>query len=156
MFTLNVFEAEHDLQKLLDKNFPHLNLHLCFVNSFKISSFFNHKDRLSKGMCSSIIYSYKCTECNSQYIGSSIRQLNCRVAEHMNLSVRSQLPISHPNFSAIMQHHTETKHNLSPDDFTILCYSNNTDLRLIESLYIHRMKPSLNNNLPYDLNIVLN
>ena len=92
------------------------------------------------------------------YVELSLDKLTaCRVAEHMNLSVRSQLPIPHPNFSAIMQHHTETKHNLSPDDFTIfLCYSNNTDLRLIESLYIHRMKPSLNNNLPYDLNIVLN
>ena len=32
---------KHDLQKLLDKNFPHLNLHLCFVNSFQIGSFFS-------------------------------------------------------------------------------------------------------------------
>ena len=73
----------------------------------------------------------------------------------MNVSVRSNLPISNPNYSAIMEHHTNTKHNLNPSNFTILSTSNKIDLRMLESLYIHKMKPSLNNNTPYDLNIVL-
>ena len=147
-------KIKDDINKLLTKYFSHLDLRLCFVNSFQIGSFFNHKDRLDDDMCSSIIYLFTCEECNSQYIGSSIRQLRCRVAEHMHLSPRSKLPILSPNFSSIMEHHKETKHSLSPNNFKILCNSNKSDIRLLESIYIHKLKPKLNNNTPCELNIV--
>ena len=86
--------------------------------------------------------------------GSSIRQLNCRVAEHMNVSVRTLLPTTSPNYSAIMEHHTTTKHSFNQSNFTILSKSNKNDLRVLESLYIHKLKPSLNNNTPFDLKII--
>ena len=147
-------KIKQDIDKIIIKHFPHLDLRICFVNSFQVGSFFNHKDKLDVGMCSSIVYLFKCMECSSKYVGSSVRQLNCRVAEHMNISVRSRLPISNPNYSSIMEHHTNTKHNFDSSNFTILNKSNKYDLRMLESLYIHRIKPSLNNNTPYDLNII--
>ena len=104
--------------------------------------------------CSSIIYLFTCGECNSQYVGSSIRQLKCRVAEHMGLSPRSNLPISHPNFSSILEHHKLSKHALSPSNFKILSNSNNSDIRLLESIYIYKLRPKLNNSTPCELNIV--
>ena len=138
----------------MTKHFPHLDLRLCFVNSFQIGSFFNHKDRLDESMRSSIIYLFTCRECNSQYVGSTIRHLKSRVAEHMGLSPRSKLPLSHPNFSSILEHHKATKHTLSPDNFKILSNSNNLDIRLLESIYIHKLKPKLNNNTPCELYII--
>ena len=108
----------HNIDKILKKNFPHLNLRMCFVNSFQVEWFFNQKDRLDIGMCSSIIYLFKCMECNSKYVGSSIRQLNCRVVQHMNISVTSRLPLSNLNHSA-----------------TNINKINKSDLRMLESLY---------------------
>ena len=122
------------------KCFPHLDLRMCFVNSFQIGSFFNHKDRLDVGMCSSIVYLLKCLDCSSKYVVSSIRQLNCRVAEHMHISVRSRLPLSNPNYSAILEHQTNSKHSFNSSNFTILNKSNKSDLRILESLYTHKTK----------------
>ena len=150
-----IFEnIKQGIDNIIEKHFPHLDLKICFVNSFQIGSFFNHKDRLGMGMCSSIVYLFKCMEYNSKYVGSSVRQFNYRVAEHLNISVRSRLPISTPNYSAIMEHHTNTKHSFDSSNYTILNKSNKYNLRILQSLYIHRIKPSLNNNTPYDLNII--
>ena len=66
----------------------------------------------------------------------------------------SNLPISHPNFSFILEHHKLSKHALSPLNFKILRNSSNSDIRLLESIYIYKLKSKLNNNTPCELNIV--
>ena len=88
-----------------------------------------------------IIHLFTCGEWNSQYVGSSIRQLKCRVVEHMGLSPRLNLLISHPNFSSILEHHKLIKHALSPSNFKILSNSSNSDIRVLESIYIHKLIP---------------
>ena len=55
-------KIKQEILKILEKYFPHLDLKICFVNSLQIGSFFNHKDRLATGMCSSIVYLFKRTE----------------------------------------------------------------------------------------------
>ena len=50
-----------------------------------------------------------------------------------------------------MGHHKSTKQSLSPTNFKILCNSNKSDIRLLESMYIHNLKPKLNNNTAYGL-----
>ena len=146
-----------EIQNLVVKRFPHLDLILVFRNNFTIGSFFKHKERLSAPLCSAIVYIYKCGECNSSYIGSTKRQFRCRIAEHLGISVRNADPLQSTNHSSIMDHHRDAKHNISKNNFEILskCNSNNIlDLRTLESLYISRLKPSLNSGLPIDLDIV--
>ena len=146
-----------EIQDLVTKRFPRLDLILVFKNNFTINSFFKHKERLDVPLCSSIIYIYKCGECTSSYIGSTKRQFRCRIAEHLGVSARTGKPLQTSNNSSIMEHHCRTKHNISKNNFEILskCNSNNIfDLRTLESLYISKLRPDLNSGLPVDLNIV--
>ena len=99
-----------EIQNLVTKRFPHLNLVIAFRNNFTIHSFFKHKEKLAAPLCSSVIYRYKCEECSSSYIGSTKRQFRCRIAEHLGVSVRTSKPLQTPNYSAIMEHHCKTNH----------------------------------------------
>ena len=51
-------KLKSDLSVLFCKYFKDISFNFILVNSFKIDSFFSFKDRLSKGMRSSLIYKY--------------------------------------------------------------------------------------------------
>ena len=145
-----------EVSELVSRRFPHLNLFLVFKNNFTINTFFKHKESLPAPQCSYIIYIYNCGECSSSYIGSTKRQFRCRIAEHLGVSVRTGRPLQAPNYSAIMDHHNRTNHNICKDNFKILskCNNNLYDLRTLESLYISKLKPTLNSGLPIELDVV--
>ena len=89
-------KLKSDLSVLFCKYFKDISFNFILVNSFKIDSFFSFKDRLPKGMRSSLIYKYSCVRCTSEYIGSTTRILTTRVAEHAGRSHRTDriiLPI---------------------------------------------------------------
>ena len=148
-------KLKNDLQSMALKFFPHLKLNLIFKNSFSIGSMFRHKERLPSELCSSVIYKYMCALCNKCYIGSTTRQLKCRIAEHKSLSVRTNLPLSKPPFSSIMEHQLNTGHLVNSNNFNIIGSQNNSiSLRLLESLFIFKLKPEMNGLSPVDLNII--
>ena len=147
-------KIKDELKHLIERHFPHINLNLIFTNKFSIGSFFKHKERLPEPMCSCIIYDYKCMLCNKHYIGSTARQLSCRIAEHMGISVRTGLPLSTQPYSSIHQHESETGHRIQKSNFKILSYSNRSSLRTVEALYIHKSKPELNCGLPVELSLI--
>ena len=91
--------------------------------------------------------------CNAYYIVSLKRQVQCRIAEHKGLSVRIGLPLQSPPFSAIREHSLQYDHIITSQQFKILAKSNETDLRLLESLNIHKYHPPLNTALPMELKI---
>ena len=148
-------KIKNELQPLLTKLYPHLSIKLVFKNTYSIGSLFKIKDRLPESLCSSIIYSYRCVDCSSTYIGSSIRQFHCRTHEHRNLSVRTGLPLASERFSSIMEHSKEKGHRINNNSFEIIsrCH-NNFDIRYLEALYILKRKPNLNSGLPVELSIV--
>ena len=95
---------------------------------------------------SSTIYSYVCTHCDAQYVGSMARTLFVRSSEHSGKSHRTGLPVSCPKHSAIRSH-TEQVCNAAVSNaaFSIVdSASNDLDLRILESIYIHDRKPILN------------
>ena len=143
-----------DLIKLTNKYFPHINLNLIFTNKFSIASFFKHKEKLAEPLCSSVIYQYKCMFCDKHYIGSTARQLSCRIAEHRGVSVRTGQPLSNKPNSSIFQHETETGHRVLKSNFKIIAHSNKTSLRTLEALYIFKNKPELNCGLPVELSLM--
>ena len=146
-------KIKDEINSLTHKRFPHLNLKIVFRNTFSIGSIFKHKEKLSKPLCSGIIYKYECLICKDQYIGSTIRQFQCRVSEHRGISPRTNQPVSAPSFSAIRQHHFDTGHILKSDSFSIIDKATQYNLRTLEALHIAKSKPKLNTGLPVELEI---
>ena len=143
-----------DLSQIINKHFPHVNLHLIFTNKFSIGSFFKHKEKLAEPLCSSVVYDYKCMLCDKHYIGSTARQLSCRIAEHRGVSVRTGQPMSNQPNSAIFQHESDTGHRVQKSNFKIIAHFNKTSLRTLEALHIFKNKPELNCGLPVELSLM--
>ena len=144
-----------DLNNFIYKYFPQLNVKLVSVNNKSIGSIFKHKERLPSYLCSSIVYSFSSLDSEEvQYIGSTTRQLQCRIDEHKGISVRTKMPLSKPLFSAIRDHCHNRNIRILDKQFKIINHSfNSTDIRILESLHITKQKPLLN-TVPIDINIL--
>ena len=108
-------------------------------------------------MRSAVAYKYQCPKCGAQYVGSTIRNLSTRAAEHAGVSVRTGLPLSQPCQSHIRDHVISCNSNqISLDHFSIIgTNSNICELRILESLHIFQIKPQLNSmQSAYPLSIV--
>ena len=84
------------------------------------------------------------------------RNFYTRVSEHRGVSHRTGRPLTKPSHSAIRDHVEACNATISDINFKILdTTNNNTDLRILESLYIYKLKPQLNNyNCSYPLKII--
>ena len=143
-----------EIKELVEKHIPQIELNLIFTNSFSIASIFKHKEKLIESLCSCVVYEYRCVLCNKHYIGSTSRQLPCRISEHMGISVRTNLPLSTTPNSAICNHESETGHRVQKSSFKIISFSNKLSLRTVEALHIIKNKPELNSGLPVELSLV--
>ena len=78
---------------------------------------------------------------------STHRNLYMRVAEHAGVSFRTKVPLTSPPYSAVREHLEQCNNTpASIENFKILDRNKfYTDLRILESLYIFKLKPSLNN-----------
>src|SRR5215469_12911630 len=135
-----------ELRCLFSKYFPHCKIPLLHTNSHTISSFFRFKDIIPLFCRSSVIYSFKCVDCQANYVGQTGLHLFTRICKHKGLSHRTNLPISSPEFSSVRNHSDSCRHPLRNNDFSILRSSSSSlDRKILESLYIHSLRPSLNN-----------
>ena len=140
---------------LLTKFYPQLNFRFLFKNNNNIGSFFKYKEQIPKFLCSNIIYKYTCSECNSDYIGKTSRQFKVRVFEHKGFSIRTKMIQSSPMNSRIRDHSLKFDHRIKDDNFKILNRGRESELLILESLYILQMKPKLNDaNCANNLEIV--
>ena len=144
--------------KLATEYFPDIDLKLIFVNDFTISKIFSFKDSIPKGLRSRVVYNFRCAHsgCASAYVGSTVRSLIARVAEHRGISVRTGVPFLSPPHSSVRSHCDSLDHPLSLDQFHIVGSSQNQIyLRILESLHILKNKPDLNDmQSAYPLSIV--
>ena len=138
------------ISKLIEQNFYHLKPNAIQVNSNKISNIFSYKDKLPKNLQSSVVYQYSCPqECGSVYVGSTVRTLETRIAEHRGVSIRSNKALSTPSHSSIRSHHSSSnsqcRGEISLEQFVVLGSCKGvTGLRILESLHIIHTRPSLN------------
>ena len=99
-------------------------------------------------MCSGILYSYRCSNCNVTYYRKTYRHFYARPAEHMGIF---NLTVKHlKNFkqSATSDHPLQFNCTINFDNFDILAAeSNKFKLLLRESLLIKRDKPILNRTI---------
>ena len=119
------------------------------MNPFTIGSFFRFKDALPKGLCSSVVYKFGCEAqgSSSEYIGLTTRRLSIRVAEHRGVSARTGKLSGSPLFSAIRNHSDHCICDININSFKILGSDNSIfGLKILESLFIYKNKPNLNNS----------
>ena len=133
------------LKKVLRTNFTTVDIRPIFVNPRTIGSFFSVKDKIPISICSSVVYNYSCGACDATYIGKTTRNLSIRIDEHLGVSYRSKQPLVKPMSSAIRDHFETHNHPIVRKNFTVLDSANvDYDLRLLESLWIWKSRPSLN------------
>ena len=139
-------KMKSELINLVTKFFPFIDIKVILVNDFKIKNLFSHKERLPVGCMSSVVYKFCCASCDATYVGSTCKQLICRVQQHAGLSFRTNLPLGKPEDSSIRNHcHGSCKRDIGIQNFKILHHeASEYGLRLLESLYISKLKPSLN------------
>ena len=145
-------KVRNELKDIVYRRFPQINFKPVFKNKCMIGSLFKHKETLSTSVCSSLVYNYRCLLCNKQYIGSTVRQLQCRISEYMGVLVCTGLPMTNNPNSAIYKQRYDTGHQTEKDQFKVKrsCH-NKYDVRLLEALYIKKEKPELNDGLPVEL-----
>ena len=133
-----------EINNLFQNFFANHSVKLILSNKHTIGSYFPYKDRLPIGMRSSIIYQYRCESCSHHYIGSSMRNLYMRMSEHQGKSYRTGNNLQNTN-SSIFDHKFSCDTQINSDNFKILDYSSSEfRLRILESLYIHKERPQLN------------
>ena len=77
-------------------------------------------------------------------IGQTRKQLKIRMSQHKGRSFRTGQLLASPEFSNIRNHAFESDHPILDDNFIIIDTCDSFDLRLLESIYIHKKKPYLN------------
>ncbi|KAL7631831.1 UNVERIFIED_CONTAM: hypothetical protein RMT77_017855 [Armadillidium vulgare] len=138
-------DLHFQIRNILHKHFPQCNFLLSFINNNSIGNYFKIKESIPLCLRSCIVYKYECADCHVDYVGQTSLQLKIRAFKHMGISFRTNLPISHPEYSAIRDHSNLTKHPISLQNFSILQNaSNDEDLKILESLYIKTINPTLN------------
>ena len=135
-----------ELTRLFKSYYPQVDIKLAFTNSFTVGSFFRFKDNLPVALSTSFIYKFSCSECHSEYVGSSIRHFKARVSEHLGISYRTGRRLNVESKSAPRDHCRFGDHAvISSENFKILNKSKDPhSLRILESLYILKLKPKLN------------
>ena len=134
------------------RNFPQIDFKMVFSNNFTIASLLKKQKEKPFDLTSNVVYLFSCPCCTARYIGSSTQWISHRICGHIGISTRTNLPLSKPPFSAIRNHSEETDHPFTHRNFEILTSNpHRSDLLTLEALYIHKMKPSLNSQLPVQL-----
>ena len=146
-FGYNSEKMKEELFKKLTSFYKYADFKIILTNDKKIGSFFNFKDKLPRRLRSSIIYSYKCASCKTaQYIGCTSRCFQIRIDEHKGVSSRTGNHLTSPSYSAIREHADIHGKLPSSEEFEILDIAKTEcDLKILESLYIKKLNPNLNN-----------
>ena len=110
-----------------------------------IGAMFPVKERLPSSLCSNVIYKFTCGDCESSYVGSTIRCLRVRANEHLGKSFLTGFNLSSPKHSSIREHAHKKKHRMTMENFSIIGRAHAYDnIRLLESVYIKHLSPDLN------------
>ena len=106
-------------------------------------------------MLINVVYKYKCGQCGSTYIGEKIRHFATRIAQRKIVSVRTGYRLASSGESRIREHFSQAQKSFCIENFSVLHASNEFDIKICESIYIHQFNPNLNSmNLSTSLNIL--
>ena len=145
-----------ELESVLMRYYPYMTPKIVLRNKFSIGSLFKFKDVVPKACRSAVIYKFSCPSCEGTYIGSTYVRLYSRVCQHQGKSDRTGTFLTCPVASSVRDHSMECDTPFTQDDFKIIDQErSNFSLRILESLYIFKTKPSINDQASaFKLNIV--
>ena len=139
-------KMKEELLSLYKKFIPQKTISFILSNCNSIGSLFHYKDKLPTHMLSSVVYEYCCSQCESGYVGMTSRNLYMRISEHMGKSFRTGIFLSSPPHSAVRDHSDICDSRILRSNFKVLASAScPLDLKILESLYIAKSKPALNN-----------
>ena len=104
------FTGTHSLQirtqisRLCSSAFPNLNNTFILRSPTRISTYFPLKDKVSKYLRSSVVYSFTCRCCSASYVGQVTRHLHSRISEHLGVSHITVKKSTSPTTSSIHSH----------------------------------------------------
>ena len=137
-----------ELRKISAKTYIHIHFKIVLSNKHTIKFLFNFKDTFPTELDASLVYAFTCESCQaSQYFGSTTRHFKVRLCEHRGMSSRTGRPLASPAFSSIRDHCTNSHNRLPKEiEFKVISRTKNlVKIRILESLYISKFKPKLNN-----------
>ena len=147
MIPIGHFAVGKMITESLTTFFLYLTPKIILINNFSVV-FFRFKDRLPKVYQSAVVYRFSCASCGASYVGSTIRNLDSRIKQHLAKSVRTGKFLVKPDPSPIREHSMACDTLVTNACFTILDRASSSfDLRILELLHIIHHNPSLNNML---------
>ena len=123
-----------------------MSIRFIITPSLTIQKFLSFKDKLPISLVSSVIYKYSCGQCFATYICETRKRLKVRVSQHKGISFRTGNMLNSVEKSEILDHFLDSGHFTNENNFKILDSCQPFDLRILESIYIHKIKPSLNDH----------
>ena len=125
------------------------DLRVVFKISLRMKNYFTFKDKTKGELRSLLVYNFKCSSCNGEYIGKTKRQYRTWTSEHISFSPLSGKCVkNNAQTSAVHDHMLFCKTVVSPEDFSVLAKSSwNSKIKIQESILIKLLKPTLNKNI---------
>jgi len=150
------YRSKRWIKSLIGRYYPQINIRVIFTSKFRIQNFFKFKDKLPLSVVSSVVYQYNCGQCSATYIGETRKQLKVRICQHQMKSFRTNSMLASITPSKIAEHMINYDHQINYNSFKILSSCDNPfDQKILESIYIDRFKPNLNDHSSsVELNIV--
>lgn len=137
--------VKKNITKLFRNFLPHCDINFVFKSSSRLSSHFSFKDKLPGYLVAGVIYKYTCSRCKSTYVGKTKRHIRKRFSEHQGRSPLTGKLVKGQCSTTVRDHmlHCDTVVEFS--DFLLLGHeSNNLLLKMKESIFIRKERPSLN------------
>ena len=132
------------LRAIIYEIYPHLQLKLLFTTGYTTGSYFRQKSLVPTSMSRNVVYIYRCNQCNATCIGETSGHLYSRYCERLGVSPRTLKPVSNPLKSSIGDHSETKNHSISVSILKVLHICKSQDLKLSESILIHKLCPNLN------------
>ena len=133
-----------DIKTVISKYYPQIQLNIALINSNTLDKMFPFKDKIPNLCCSCVIYKYQCDQCSSSYIGETQKQLKYRIFQHKGISCRTGNRLTCPPNSNIRQHALDFDHPIKLENFKLVNKSNKYEIKIVESILIHKLSPNLN------------
>ena len=128
------------------KDIPNIRFSFVYRASTRLRSLFSFKDSIPSYLRSGLIYKFTCASCNAVYIGETKRHEKTRFCEHIGISALTGKESTCKRESHVRDHLKHCKTRITYDCFKIIGRDNSSEinLRIKESLFIHKDKPTIN------------
>ena len=138
-------KIRRNLKSMANRYFPQCEIKVIFKSPSRLSSLFTFKDQLPEYLLSGVVYKYTCGKCKSTYIGKTKRHTRKRYAEHQGRSPLTGKLLKGQDSTTVRDHMLTCDTLISCENFKVIgTDSDNTHLKIKESIFILRDKPNLN------------